>query len=103
MLDYTKLQSETFNFLRFILAVLVVFIHVPHPEYTSGFSWYAYVFFSQGIARVAVPVFFLISGYLFCSGLEQQWDWSLWRSKIKKEQSRYCYRMYYGLCFFLFI
>lgn len=41
------------------------------------------IFISQGLARAAVPVFFLASGYLFFKGIES-WEWSIYRKKIKK-------------------
>lgn len=39
--------------------------------------------FSQGVCRAAVPVFFLISGYLFFIRLDD-WDYSVWKDKIRK-------------------
>ena len=67
--------SETITMLRFPLAILVVFIHIYHPDidiyklHTIGFSGmavYEYVrrFFSIVLGSSAVPVFFIISGYL---------------------------------------
>lgn len=61
--------------LRFPLAVLVVFIHVYHPNIDvyklhmmgfSGIAIYEYVsrFFSVVLGSSAVPIFFIISGYL---------------------------------------
>ena len=67
--------SETITMLRFPLAILVVFIHVYHHDidvyklHTMGFSGiavYEYVcrFFSVVLGSCAVPIFFMISGYL---------------------------------------
>lgn len=67
--------SETITMLRFPLAVLVVFIHVYHPDIDvyklhmmgfSGIAIYEYVsrFFSVVLGSSAVPIFFIISGYL---------------------------------------
>lgn len=67
--------SETITMLRFPLAILVVFIHVYHPDIDvyklhaigfSGMAVYEYVrrFFSIVLGSSAVPVFFIISGYL---------------------------------------
>ncbi len=70
-------QSYFIAWTRFILSILVVFIHMPHPtEIGLDFSLYAFV--SQGVARVAVPAFFVISGYLFSIGLEDDWSWPRW-------------------------
>ena len=67
--------SETITMLRFPLAILVVFIHVYHSDMDvsklhaigfSGMAVYEYVcrFFSVVLGSSAVPVFFIISGYL---------------------------------------
>ena len=73
-----SIKSQTIEWLRFFCAVAVVFIHI------FAFSWgtdRARIFFAQGVCRVAVPVFFLISGYLFYVGLEC-WDWKIWKEKM---------------------
>lgn len=69
-----ELQSQTISFLRFPLIVGVVLIHshitkIGSLDLTiSGiFPAYTYVsyLFSEIFARIAVPVFFFISGFLF--------------------------------------
>ena len=72
-----KLLSNTINFLRFPLTVAVVYIHfnisrkgisVHGLNYgTDNPDWYTFIInlFSSVIASIAVPLFFLISGYLF--------------------------------------
>lgn len=42
-----------------------------------------YALFSQGICRVAVPIFFLISGYLFFINITT-WNTNLWLLKLRK-------------------
>ncbi len=65
-----KLESETISFLRFPLMVAVVFIHTIFPtseialEHTPLFTG-VYTLCAQIVARMAVPLFFLFSGYLF--------------------------------------
>ena len=78
-----EIQSYCIAWTRFILSVLVVFIHIPHPS-EIGLDFSLYAFISQGIARVAVPAFFVISGYLFSIGLEDDWSWPRWWGKVKK-------------------
>lgn len=67
--------SESINMLRFPLAILVVFVHgfgadinvaELHASGLTGLAIYDYVrlFFSVVISRSAVPIFFIISGYL---------------------------------------
>ncbi|MGF0068925.1 acyltransferase family protein [Candidatus Spyradosoma sp. SGI.093] len=77
------LLSETIAWLRFPLIVLVVFIHVPKA--TADFSWAFEMekLITNVFARVAVPLFFVISGFLFFRG-------SAWSREIcfKKLRSR---------------
>ena len=67
--------SKSIDFLRFPLAIAVVFLHLP-GQYTnwSEWSWYSWANFSgcdilslstNVLFQVAVPIFFFISGYLF--------------------------------------
>ena len=72
-----ELLSKTISFLRFPLTVGVVFIHFNLAKYglsmhgvTYGLNtpdWYYYIisFFSEVLPRIGVPLFFLISGFLF--------------------------------------
>lgn len=67
-----KSQSNIINMMRFPLIILVVSIHmIPSTELIvfskNDFSYY--VFFSElishNIGRIAVPCFFLFSGYYY--------------------------------------
>jgi surface polysaccharide O-acyltransferase-like enzyme len=79
MLD--RESSLRLSLLRFPLIVGVVFVHAYST--TAGFSGgevgvsqpsiiadFVRNFISQGVARIAVPLFFLMSGYLFFFGFE---------------------------------
>ena len=74
--------SESINMLRFPLAILVVFVHgfgadidIPelHASGLTGLAVYDYIrlLFSVVIARSAVPIFFIISGYLLFLKVEE--------------------------------
>ena len=74
-------SSLRLNLLRFPLVVLVVFLHaysstVGFSDGEIGVSHSMFIvdlvrnFVSRGVATIAVPVFFLMSGYLFFAGLE---------------------------------
>lgn len=81
-----SVQSRTIEYLRFFCAVLVVVIHAfgsSYASYKNGVYDIIRILFSQGIGRVAVPVFFLISGYLFFIKLET-WNTAVWINKVKK-------------------
>lgn len=86
--------SESINMLRFPLAVLVVFIHSfgaeidverLHSCVFSGLAVYDYIrlFFSVVIARSAVPIFFIISGYLLFLKIEE-YNKTVYISKLRK-------------------
>lgn len=72
---YTKLQSQTIGFLRFPLMLMVVFIHAPHTKgdmqsvnyyNMSGEDIYTIVVaLAHTLTNVAVPAFFMFSGFLF--------------------------------------
>lgn len=88
MLD--RESSLRLDLLRFPLIVGVVFIHaynstvgfaggdigISQPSYIGDF---VRNFISQGVARVAVPLFFLMSGYLFFA----EFEWSLENYALK--------------------
>lgn len=86
--------SESINMLRFPLSILVVFVHSYGPDidvaqlHANGFTgaaFYDYVriFFSVVIARSAVPIFFIISGYLLFYKVEE-YSKPVYLSKLKK-------------------
>ena len=76
--NYQDLQSQTLNIVRFPLIILVVFIHNQgigdklsdiyiNWSNLSDIDYYNFIrlFTVQVIARIAVPAFFIISGFLF--------------------------------------
>ncbi|MFD2963936.1 MULTISPECIES: acyltransferase family protein [Olivibacter] len=67
-----KFLSEKLVVISFISILLVVFLHAYGPDVTLksnsgslGFFYLLQLFLSQVIARIAVPSFFFVSGYLF--------------------------------------
>lgn len=90
-----QISSEAIDFVRFPLAVMVVFIHSfpdgPNIDFTaidygslSPFDAYNVLrrFCSNIFPSIAVPSFFFISGYLFFKKLEE-WNWNVWKRKIR--------------------
>lgn len=85
------LTSRSIEWLRFACAFLVVYLHaygVPRIPgepivWSNGVYDSIQILVSQGICTVAVPIFFLISGYLFFFSLEQ-WKWATYRDKLKR-------------------
>lgn len=93
MLD--KQTSSVISSLRFPLAVMVVYVHyfgsapcdMSHISVASFSELDLYNLIRVGITaticQVAVPTFFLISGFLFFQNLSN-WNWKVWKGKIKR-------------------
>lgn len=91
------ITSRVISAIRFPLAVMVVFIHSFGEPLTHATTEIDYTHFwgvselydilrvaiSHVMTHCAVPTFFLISGYLFFTKL-QQWNWVVWKRKMKK-------------------
>lgn len=108
-------QFQVFDRVRFPLAVLVIFIHmVPITESVFTLkapllSWHGIynllgIIISNGIARAAVPTFFIISGYLFFVNF-RDWNWEIYRRKISSRIKSLCvpYLFWNILPWFLFL
>ena len=81
---FDKRQSSVIEWLRFAMACMVVLLHAAGKG-ELGHDTFSYIriLLAHGICRVAVPVFFIISGYLFFTKLSE-WNASVWRNKVKK-------------------
>lgn len=82
-------QYDVIRQLRFPMIVLVTFAH-SYGEVAEGFSlltseWNTYEFLkllvSQTLVKVAVPVFFIMSGYLFFANVEK-WSLKVYKAKM---------------------
>lgn len=87
----TTEASLRLRLLNFPLIIGVVYIHaysasinhageILEPERLNYFTDFVRILISQGLARVAVPLFFLISGYFFFFGFN--WSWREFGQKI---------------------
>jgi surface polysaccharide O-acyltransferase-like enzyme len=87
------LQSNVIDFLRFPLIVGVLFIHnttstvaIPGAEFGNAENLPIFYicsnFFSQILGRVAVPLFFFISGFLFFQNIDG-FTKQAWLGKLK--------------------
>lgn len=81
-------QSRVIAFLRCVLPLLVICLHIPRTEQQLCLSRPAsfLCFFVSELGGIAVPCFFIFSGYFFFSRL-QDWDWRIWLEKIKQRIS----------------
>lgn len=71
-----KYLSDKLRIISLLLMTLVVLLHsykadikfaAGNLDFKSGYNFFIQLFFSEGIARIAVPLFFCMSGYLFFS------------------------------------
>lgn len=92
-MNTTELQSATIDLLRFPLAIMVIFIHMEPGvinifetdfNLISGHGIYNVIgiLFSHVLSHIAVPTFFLISGFLFFINF-QGWSWEGYKKKMK--------------------
>ena len=92
MMILDRNTSERLSILRFPLIIGVVFIHAYSPEVTLGSGVFGLTqsgpvsnfirdCISQGIARVAVPLFFLLSGYFYF--FNSSWTLKEYRKKTR--------------------
>lgn len=82
LMSEKEVFSKTISFVRFPLIVGVVFIHIPYKKMTEicpGWGGDAMCFFSDILPRICVPLFFLISGYLF---FDKGFDFSIYKTKL---------------------
>lgn len=87
----SRTQTDVISQLRFPLIVLVTFSHsygAVRPDYsllTSGWCTYEVLklLISQTLVKVAVPVFFVISGYLFFRFVEV-WTAAVYWQKMRR-------------------
>ena len=90
----TKQRNNKITNSQFILCILIVlihssclFMHVPgnqELQMVFGANWASFVqlFIGEGICRIAVPLFMVISGYLFY--LTFDGSWKSYGSKLKR-------------------
>ena len=88
----TNLQSRTLDVARFPLAVMVVFIHayydygdfseLMHTSTSLFFYENIRILFSKILPHIAVPLFYIISGYLFFISFKGKWNFLLWKKKM---------------------
>lgn len=91
-IDWAKNQSQMIDLLRFPLVICVVFIHifpdvtkvadVDYPLLSSrGLYNILGIILSNVLPNIAVPSFFLFSGYLFFANFKD-WSWNGYNEKL---------------------
>lgn len=85
MSDIHTKHSQAIDILKCVLPILVVAIHTSNSaelDFHNGLEPFLRILIVK-IGSIAVPCFFVISGYLFFMKL-QEWNWNDWGKKIKK-------------------
>lgn len=77
-----QIESKVISWMRFPLAMLVVFVHVPRTE-GNLIEWVC----SDAIASMAVPLFFVLSGFLYFINIDTEssprdWYWRKTKSRL---------------------
>ncbi len=73
--------SDTVAWLRFPLIVLVVLIHAPRIPAEFSWAFETQKLFVNVVTRIAVPLFFVISGFLFFRG--NTWSKEIYFKKLR--------------------
>ena len=108
------LDSTTIDWLRFPLVIAVIFIHSgglkeidldylhANPFTLESMYDFIRITFSHIGTHFAVPVFFMISGYLFFYKLKE-WNLSVYKSKLAKRFKTLFipYMLWYCICIFM--
>ena len=87
--DWTKIESETIDWLRPVMAFMVICLHTQLFyvdelwSINGGLFDVFIIYLCKVICPIAVPSFFFISGYLFFKGLED-WNHQVWKRKMTK-------------------
>ena len=91
-LEIKREHSEVINSLRFPMALGVVFLHASYVN--DGIAskvkegvWNTLKCYDAGIAvlfSIAVPLFFIISGYLFFRSFRSEWSWRGYKEKLHR-------------------
>jgi fucose 4-O-acetylase-like acetyltransferase len=73
------------SWLRYPLALLIVFIHTGYPtDNPTEPAYYIGKLLSEGVAVIAVPTFFFISGYLFFAKYKT-FGWTEYASAMRRK------------------
>lgn len=77
--DYVKKYYQGIDIFKFMCALLIVFMHTYCHDYGQLGKW-----FHQVITTIAVPYFFIVSGFFFTKGLLRNQDIKTYRNKYLK-------------------
>jgi len=90
--DQLKQFLLTTKILRFPLIILVIYIHIIHEDITqisislipNNVFHILYSLISQNLGRIAVPCFFVFSGFLFFMKIKGNYSLDMYKEQISK-------------------
>ena len=105
----SQYNSKKISFFSLLGTLSVVCIHAYNipPDANRSMAYYVESMLSQGIARIAVPLFFIISGYLFCMNISSSYFPKEYKGKVisRVKSLLIPYVLWSGaciICFFFF-
>lgn len=109
-----KSLSDKIKIISFLLIILVVFLHsynlvdpfdTSKTVYNKSKLWFLQNFISYGITRIAVPLFFILSGFLFFLNFKE--GKGVFFIKIKKRVKTlfipFLFWSFFGLAFYFIL
>ena len=81
MSTLSESNSQKIKNMSVACALLVVTIHVGWPKDEVCFTWFVNEFVRHGVARIAVPFFFVVSGFFLAAHFDER-EW--WKSETAK-------------------
>ena len=67
--------SQKIKNMSLLCALLVVSIHVSWPQEPLSAGWFLSIAIKEGYARIAVPFFFVVSGFLLAGHFDEEKWW----------------------------
>ncbi len=98
--------SKKIDVIKFFSILMIVFWHANNTSFINpdavGYSFFIQEFISRGIVRVAVPLFFALSGYLFFLNFKgkRQDFWTKYKKRFKTLLIPYLFWSAMGLVLF---
>ena len=88
-----KIQYSNIDLFKLIFAIIVVSIHtLPFKEFSESFTWY----YNNTLANLAVPFFFITSGFLLFDKLNKVQEAD--KNSIVKKYVIHIWKMYFVWC-----
>ena len=97
----TKETSQKIKNMGFICALFVVSIHIDWHADESQLLWWGRQLIKSGIAGIAVPFFFVVSGYFLAAHFDEDGWWK--RENQKRIRTLIVPFMFWSLIYYAFI